>query len=379
MKRYSTAEIAKIINGQLFQTEQPEYNTIDKITIDSRTISEFHNSMFFALISDRNDGHHYLKNAWNKGIRVFVISQLPADFISFKNSIFIKVANTLTALQKLAAFKRSGFSKEIIAITGSNGKTIIKEWLYDLLRGHFLIIRSPKSYNSQVGVPLSVWLLEEKHTLGIFESGISLPGEMEKLAQIIQPEIGIFTNIGPSHQENFDTVEQKIREKIKLFRNTKKLVFCSDQAKTFNIIHPFCQQNNIDEFKWSLTNKNSPIYIVPFKGESTTAFEANYKGHSYKFTIPFTDDSSIENACQCFAAILALNLNPQQFLTKFKTLSSVAMRLEIKQGINNSLLINDYYNSDINSLSIALSVMENQAKKKPPAKSCYPFRYQAIG
>ncbi len=354
-------EITQIIDGKLFQTQSISVHTINHIVTDSRTFFNGPESIFFALTGPRNNGHYFISGLLEKKMRTFVVSD--KNFIR-EEANFILVENTTEALQKLAAAIRKKYGYPVIGITGSNGKTIIKEWLYEVLSVVFKIVRSPKSYNSQIGVPLSVALMNDKFNLAIFEAGISEPGEMVKLAKVIQPKIGILANIGDAHQENFISAEQKIKEKLKLFQGAEKLIYCVDSGQLTNETNNFCLTNNIEQISWSLKNNPAQIQFSTNKQEGFTEIEAVAHQNTYLFRIPFTDNSAIENACHCFATTFILLERPEAVLPQFEKLAPVAMRLETKQGINQCLLINDYYNSDLNSLTIALSVLHQQAAKE---------------
>jgi Alr-MurF fusion protein len=357
---YTIQEIAQIINGKLFVPAGFQHKKMEQVVTDSRTFFRGGQALFFALKGPRHNGHNYIADLLRKGLKAFVVSR--TQEISDK-AAFILVKNTTEALQKLAAYHRNNFQFPVVGVTGSNGKTIVKEWLHELLSEEFKIVRNPKSYNSQIGVPLSVLLMEEHNNLGIFEAGISQPGEMEKLAKVIQPEIGILTNIGDAHQENFDSKKQKTREKLNLFTTSKKLIFRTDDIETAELANPFCSTHEVEPVSWSLENRKASIQFKKQSVNGSTQIEATFGDKKFRFTIPFSDSSSVENACHCFAAVWTLSQNPKKILIRFKQLSAVAMRLEIKKGINNCLLINDYYNSDLASLSIALSVLHQQAQK----------------
>ncbi len=357
---FTLTEIASVLNAELFIAQNLSYKKITQIVTDSRTFFKGDNALFFALTGPRNNGHSYIPNLIEKGISAFVVS----DRLSInKKATFILVENTTAALQKLASYNRQKQNYEVVGITGSNGKTIVKEWLHNILSGEFKIVRNPKSYNSQIGVPLSVLLMDSEYNLGIFEAGISQPGEMKNLAEIIQPTTGIFTNIGDAHQEGFISLEQKIEEKLQLFKSCKKLVYNSDSETTKNAVEDFCKTYSIEKVNWSFKDQNAKIYFSAEKHNDFTDLIAKTDGNKYHFKIPFTDDSSIENACHCFAAASILSIGLSNLLPEFENLYPVEMRLEIKQGINNCLLVNDYYNSDLNSLAIALSVLHQQAAK----------------
>lgn len=359
---YTIENIARITGGFVARNDLPADFHISRLSIDSRTLISGEDTLFFALQGQRHNGHQYINDLVIKKIKAFVVSE-PVIINPHEKVAVIQVSDSQNALQKLAAYHRSRFQYQVIGITGSNGKTIIKEWLYDLLSENFSIVRSPKSYNSQVGVPLSVWNMQKSNDLGIFEAGISKSGEMENLERIIRPTIGVFTNIGDAHQENFTGLEAKIREKLLLFRAAEKLVFCADQQFVADYAASYCQSNEIIQVTWS--GKGNPANFGFFikKENGHTNITTRWNKHEYFFKIPFTDDSSIENCCHCFVVLATLGKTSIEVLSRFANLAPLAMRLEFKKGIQNSLLINDYYNSDINSLEIALSVLNHQAEK----------------
>ncbi|WP_321371571.1 bifunctional UDP-N-acetylmuramoyl-tripeptide:D-alanyl-D-alanine ligase/alanine racemase [uncultured Draconibacterium sp.] len=359
MKALTVTEICTVVNGELYKSSSFQKFTVSDIITDSRTFFGGSNVAFIALSGPVFNGHNYIAQLRKKGVQLFIVSD--KNFIDNKAN-YILVKDTGFALQHLAAYNRKHFLQPVIGITGSNGKTIVKEWLYDLLSSTKKIVRSPKSYNSQIGVPLSALLLDAQYDLAILEAGISQPGEMQKLAPIVKPEIGILTNIGDAHQENFLSLDEKLNEKLKLFVGAEKLVFRAEKFYSKRV-SDFCLQNKITPVNWSLNEKAATIQFKSKAKSTATEIEARIKDKHYSFVIPFTDDSAIENAYHSFAAIIALEKNPKDYLEQFSKLQPVAMRLEIKQGINNCLLINDYYNSDLNSLSIALSVLKQQAAK----------------
>jgi Alr-MurF fusion protein len=358
---YSIHEITGIVKGKLLCCPVDSDYRISQIVTDSRTLLNTEDSVFFALPGVRNDGHLFIPELAERGVKVFVVSDT-GKFLTPENVAVIEVDDTLTALQTLTAYHRCRFSLPVIGITGSNGKTVIKEWLHDLLTDEFSIVRNPKSYNSQIGVPLSAWLIQPGNNLGIFEAGISRPGEMEKLERIIRPAIGIFTNIGDAHQENFISVEQKVREKLLLFIGCRCLVYCTDQPLVAAEAYRFCNEHSIKPVAWSFRDNSVSIRFDVKTENGGTSVTAYYNDRQSLFHIQMSDFSSIENSCHCFAAILALGSDPAAFSGKFVRLAPLSMRLELKRGINNCLLLNDYYNSDINSLEIALSVLNHQAE-----------------
>ncbi|NVN94280.1 MAG: bifunctional UDP-N-acetylmuramoyl-tripeptide:D-alanyl-D-alanine ligase/alanine racemase [Bacteroidetes bacterium] len=356
-------EIAKICKGELIGNLNND-SIINDLLTDSRKITSLDNCLFFALISKRNDGHKYISDLYQKGIRNFVISILPDDISLYANASFILVKNTLKALQILAAYRRKTIDIPVIGITGSNGKTIVKEWLYQLLCDDTKIVKNPKSYNSQIGVPLSVWQMKPEHELAIFEAGISEPDEMDKLQTIIQPTIGIFTNIGHAHDENFIHSAQKIAEKLKLFTKVKMLIYCVDYLEIKELILKSEMLRNIPSFSWSRkATANLSIQHVE-KNSKKSTITAIYQEKLIAIDIPFMDEASIENAIHCWAVLLYLNYSNDIISQRMKLLHPIAMRLELKEGINNCSIINDSYSSDINSLSIAIDFLNQQQQHK---------------
>ena len=337
---------------------------ITDLLIDSRRLMSASKTLFFALTSERNDGHKYLKDLYDNGVRAFVVSS-PQSAEDYPEAAFIVVDNTLAALQRLAAWHRQQFNVPVIGITGSNGKTIVKEWLAQLLSPDYNIVRSPKSYNSQVGVPLSVWQMNGTHQLGIFEAGVSKPDEMAALQKVIKPTIGVFTNIGQAHQENFISFEQKAGEKLNLFTQVETLVYCMDYYDIQQVILRAGLGKKVKLLPWSRKFKEAEIYVASVeKKKKLSSVEVLYHGESLHFTIPFIDDASIENSIHCIAVCLLMKVDPKVLAKRLGNLASIAMRLEIKAGINNCTIVNDYYNSDANSLAIALDVMNQQRQHK---------------
>ena len=365
MPTLSISQISSVVDGKLRSDENGSDIFISSISIDSRTIFDPAASVFFALKSERNDGHHYIPDLIHLGVRVFVVSDFLDEYQNYTNCSFIVVADTLKALQKLAAWHRSQFQIPVVGITGSNGKTIVKEWLFDLLHDR-AVLRSPKSYNSQVGVPLSVWNLRPDYELAIFEAGISNSGEMENLFEIIRPTIGILTNIGEAHQENFKSHQEKLEEKLLLFKSCEMLIYCKDQP----LVHAEISKGIVipegKAFAWSFSDETANLYLKKNEVDAGVEISTEFEGKKYTVEVPFQDAASLENAGHCLAFILTQHLADDSVLEQFRSLQPVAMRLEIKEGINNCLLINDYYNSDINSLQIALGFLNNHAR--PPYK-----------
>jgi Alr-MurF fusion protein len=361
--KLSSSDIAEITHGTL--TGPTDLQVIDLVT-DSRQLSYTDGLAFFAITGKNHDGHQFIENLYLKGIRIFVVERLTVDTNQYPDATFITVKSTIEALQLMASFKRSSFKSQVIAVTGSAGKTVVKEWLADILGLTVSVVRSPKSYNSQIGVPLSVWKLDEKYKLGIFEAGISLPGEMEKLEKVIRPDIGVITNIGDAHSENFPDNNTKAEEKLRLFINASLIIYCSDHELIRNLIL------NSDNFRskklvdWSFRNTDAKIFIkkTPRSG-GHTGLHLIYEGKNYDFEIPFSDRASVENAVTVAAVCLALGTEPGIISKGLRKLVSVAMRMEMKNGINNCLLIEDYYNSDPGSLGMALEFLKSLNGRKP--------------
>ncbi len=358
---YSIAEIAAIVGGILQSSGVSREYPVTRIFTDSRTLFQTENALFIALEGSRNDGHLYVSALAMKGVKAFLVSGI-REYFPTEDVAHIVVPDTLEALQRLAAFHRLRFSCPVIGITGSNGKTVIKEWLHDLLSDQYAIVRSPRSYNSQVGVPLSVWLMQPDNSLAIFEAGISRPGEMKNLAEMILPDIGIFTNIGDAHQENFASLQQKRDEKLLLFTRCSLLIFCADHPEVSAAAEGFCHKHGIMPFNWSCTGNPARVQFMTQSGGNGPELLMHRETGPMAFELPLGDPSSVENICHSLALISALGLDPADFRGKLKRLEPLSMRLELKRGTNGCLLLNDYYNSDINSLEIALSVLNHHAR-----------------
>ncbi|WP_316821167.1 bifunctional UDP-N-acetylmuramoyl-tripeptide:D-alanyl-D-alanine ligase/alanine racemase [Pedobacter gandavensis] len=355
---YSIGHFATLLHAKAF-VPQPEL-IITRLVIDSRTVIDPESSLFFALKAKR-DGHEFLKDAYDNGIRSFVISE-EQYLNAFPDANMLLVENVSQALQTLAIVHRNQFDLKVLAITGSNGKTVVKEWLYQLLAADFNIIRSPKSFNSQIGVPLSVWNIQREHTMGIFEAGISKENEMEALQSIIQPTIGILTNIGEAHAEGFPSVKAKLLEKLKLFKDTELFIYSPEYTNGI----PTKDLPGQSKFSWSLTQKADlqVSFIEPI--EDKTYIRAIYKGTEIECLIPFSDRASVENGIICWATLLSLGYSAEVADARLEKLNKVGMRLEMKNGINQCSVIDDSYVADIPSLAIALDFLnlQNQHPKK---------------
>ena len=390
---YTIEEVTTLIGAHRYGTAEA---SIGFLLTDSRSLCFAEETLFFALTTSRNDGHRYIADLHRRGVRNFVVQHLPADYATtYADSNFLKVTGVLQALQRLAERHRDDYSIPVVGITGSNGKTIVKEWLYQLLSTpssaaadttayadtgkdaegtavadyrRRAITRSPRSYNSQIGVPLSVWLLGEHSRIGIFEAGISQPGEMAALRAIIQPTIGVLTNIGQAHQENFPSLEAKCKEKLRLFHDTEAVVYPMDDELVVRCMSQYAYKGQ--QVEWSLRNPKAALYVsstdtvsLERNGKQQAATCVNYvwnPNHSAapklqgSYTIPFIDEASVENSITAAATLLHLGLDAGVLAERMSRLEPVAMRLEVKQGQRGCTLINDSYNSDINSLDIAL-------------------------
>ena len=332
---------------------------------DSRSLCFPEETLFFALKSGRNDGHRYIADLYRRGVRNFVVTEVPQSFDTvYPEANFLKVTDTCEALQRLAERHRDAFNIPIVGITGSNGKTIVKEWLYQVLSPDRYVTRSPRSYNSQIGVPLSVWLLNSDSQVGIFEAGISEPGEMLALRDIIQPTIAVLTNLGQAHQENFKSMEQKCREKLVLFHDAQTIVYPADDNTVRHVIAESDYRG--ERLYWSTTDEHAPMFVKRIeKHEEATTVTYIYNGaKEQKFSIPFIDDASIEDAIVTAIVALRLGVDAKTLADRMMQLEPVAMRLEVKEGRHGCTLINDSYNSDINSLDIALDFMSRRPDHK---------------
>ena len=363
--RYTIENVTALIGARRFGHSATQ---VEWLLTDSRSLVFPETTLFFALRTKVGDGHRYVADLYRRGVRNFVVGTLPAEHeTAFPDANFLQVMSPLKALQRLAERHREEHDIPVIGVTGSNGKTVVKEWLYQLLSPTLHVTRSPKSYNSQVGVPLSVCLLGEHSEIGIFEAGISQPGEMAALRAIIQPTIGVMTNIGPAHQENFESVEEKCHEKLSLFQDAKVLVYCADDAVVDECVATSLLRG--ERLAWSRRNPSAALFVSAVETlERGTRITYRFHGAEATMTIPFTDDASTVNCIHCLAVLLSLNFSAEEIASRMKRLEPVAMRLEVIQGVRNCTLINDTYNSDAASLDIALDFMarrpEIQNKQK---------------
>ncbi|MGG6544896.1 UNVERIFIED_CONTAM: bifunctional UDP-N-acetylmuramoyl-tripeptide:D-alanyl-D-alanine ligase/alanine racemase [Prevotella sp. 15_C9] len=358
---YSVEKLSSLIDAKLIGNNKAN---ISFVLTDSRSLCFPEETVFFALKSERNDGHHFIPELYRRGVRNFVVQELPDKLSEFPQTNFLLVADSLAALQQLAECHRKEFHIPVIGITGSNGKTMVKEWLYQLLSQNMNVTRSPRSYNSQIGVPLSLWLLNEQSQLGVFEAGISKPKEMIRLQRIIQPTIGVMTSLGSAHQENFGSLEEKCKEKLLLFKNAEAIVYSMDDE----IVSKCVCTSDYPALKltWSMKDDTVAFYVRAIEKQNiNTTITYTWKNKvNGKFTLPFIDEASLKNAISCAVVALYLGLTPKELALRMERLEPVAMRLEVKEGQHGCTLINDSYNSDINSLDIALDFMNRRPDHK---------------
>ena len=349
-------ELSALLHGRILGRGDLVFSDL---CIDSRTLIPSGKTLFIALAGEQHDGHQYIHELYQRGIRAFLVSR-PPEPGNFPGAGFCQVENTLKGLQDLAAARRRQFTGEVLAITGSNGKTIVKEWIHQCLGDILRMHRSPKSYNSQVGVPLSLWGLEDGQQLAVIEAGISLPGEMNILQQVIRPDTGIFTHLGTAHQEHFDSLETKLREKLNLFRECKKVIFRSDIRVGSRPLSSYLEKLRAEKVDWSLEGEARYRYRIIKRSPSQTAVELMWQGRPISFTLPFSDEASVENALHVFTYCMDRGLGPEMVKLRIEKLERVSMRLEILQGIMNSTLINDTYNADTGGVVAALDMMAQQ-------------------
>lgn len=354
---YTIDNITALIGARRFGNTEA---SIDWLLTDSRSLAFPETTLFFAIRTKMGDGHHYIPELYRRGVRNFVVGNVPDNSDTlYPKANFLLVMSPLKALQRLAERHREEYNIPVIGVTGSNGKTVVKEWLYQLLSPSMNVTRSPKSYNSQVGVPLSVCLLNEHSQVGIFEAGISQPGEMQALKDIIQPTIGLMTNIGPAHQENFATIQEKCLEKISLFKDADAVIYCADD----DVISE-CMSASLytgDTIAWSRHNADAPLYVSKVEKEDKgTHIVYHYLGYENDINIPFTDEASVQNCIHCLAVCLYMHISAAEIKQRMAQLEPVAMRLEVIQGVRGCTLINDTYNSDVASLDIALDFMNRR-------------------
>ena len=379
--KYTIEKITTLIGARRIGDTEA---VVSWLLTDSRSLCFPEETLFFALRSGRNDGHNYIPELYRRGVRNFVVerghfrlsdvtrvSDVTASTGTgggLAGANILEVVSPLEALQRLAERHRDEFDVPIVGITGSNGKTMVKEWLYQLLSPYKIVTRSPKSYNSQIGVPLSVWLLGGQTEVGLFEAGISQPGEMQALRDIIQPSIGVLTSLGTAHQENFRSMDEKCQEKLSLFHDAKVVAYNSDD----NVVSRCMRKSGYhgEKLSWSKEDPQAAMFIKKIERRNTVStLYYIYKGKEGTYHLPFIDDASVE--CSIAAAVVALYLGvtPEELDVRMSQLEPVAMRLEVKEGQHGCTLINDSYNSDINSLDIALDFMSRRPDQEGKSRT----------
>ncbi|MEA3461504.1 MAG: Mur ligase family protein, partial [Bacteroidota bacterium] len=353
---WTLEKLSSVLNGKIYGKKDLSFASL---SIDSRTLTSPSETLFVALTGVQHDGHNYITELYKRGVCSFLVSTLP-DYHKYPDAGFVLAGDTLSGLQKIASARRQQFKGEVLAITGSNGKTIVKEWIHQCLGNTIRIHRSPKSYNSQVGVPLSVWGIEPLHQLAVIEAGISRPGEMQTLQELIKPETGIFTHLGTAHQEHFENLEAKLKEKLLLFRGCKKVICRADIKLDSRAFRSYLGDLNAEIVDWSLKGDARYRYRITGRTPSLTSIETDIAGRRIDFTLPFSDDASVENALHVFTYCMEKGLDPELIKKQIEMLEPVSMRLEILKGIMDSTLINDTYNSDTGGLIAALDLMGQQ-------------------
>lgn len=345
------SQLKDITSGKILQLSIDR--SVDDLILDSRKAIVHDGSVFFAIKGKHHNGHAYIDTLYENGVRQFVVEE-NVDVTKFSDANFIQVTSAVHALQKIAAYHRDKFSIPVIGITGSNGKTIVKEWLYQLLSKNETVVKNPGSYNSQIGVPLSVWQIQPYHTVGIFEAGISQPGEMERLEHVIKPTLGVFTTLGTAHDENFQSAAQKVEEKIKLFKHVHALICCADHHLLFAQL----KASGIPLLSWGFSAA-SDIKIE----RRTKDYEVTWKDKNFSISLPFSDSASVENAFHCLTILLYLSTDTKIIQAGLNSLRSVPMRLELKEGVNQNQVIDDAYNNDLGGLQISLDLLTSQNQK----------------
>lgn len=349
------ADVVSFIEPKETIIGSPDSEIIE-LAIDSRKVIRAEHTLFFAIETEKNDGHLYVRSLYQLGVRNFVITKVMNDFAQCIEANFLFVEDSLEALQQLAQKYRQQFHYPVIGITGSNGKTIVKEWLAMILSEKYRVVKSPDSYNSRIGVPLSVWNMSADHDIAVFEAGISRPNEMRTLADIIDPTIGILTNIGAAHAQFFPNNNRKIIEKLKLFQHVEVLIYHNDNEE-LNMILQLPEYEGIRKVSWGNAHSTYPVqmHAAPTEGTMITI-------DGFDYTVPFIDSASLENATHVIVTLLVVGFKPEEINSQLHRLTHISMRLEILQGANHSVIINDTYSLDINSLSAALNFMDTQTQ-----------------
>lgn len=350
MIRFS--QLADICSGKILRLSGDR--PVQMLITDSRKAFGGESVVFFAIRGLNHDGHNFIHAIYDLGVRQFVVEY---DHPSLKNLSDVNVfvaTSAVNTLQELAAYHRQQFQIPVLAITGSNGKTIVKEWLYQLLSSDYHCVKNPGSYNSQIGVPLSVWQMDQHHQLAFFEAGISKPGEMRRLQKVISPTVGVFTNIGPAHNEGFSSIEEKLSEKFELFSNVEKLIYCKDHIPVDAIV----RKRQIPSLSWGM-DPGADIVI----SQNEDDFTISHKNDSIIVKLPFHGQASIENCFHCIAVMLHLGYQLKTIAERLKLIQPVSMRLEMKDGINDCQIVDDTYNNDLGGLQMSLQFLANQSHR----------------
>ena len=338
---------------------------VDFLLTDSRKLLSPERTLFFAINSKTRGANPFVLELYKKGVRCFIVDDSFKDFSSVTEANILVVKNVTESLQRISEFHRQHFNYDVVGITGSNGKTIVKEWLSAMLSNAYNIVKSPRSYNSQIGVPLSVWQMNENHSLGFFEAGISQKGEMENLEKIIKPTIGILSSIGDAHASGFKNIEQKIEEKLKLFIHSNTLIFCRDSELLIKKVDELLLINpSLSLFTWGMKGNPSLLVRSMEKESDSSLIKCSYSNIDFDFTIPFTDDAAIENSITCCCFLLFLNIPFAVIKEKLLNIPSMEMRLELIEGANNCSIINDSYSIDLHSINVALDFLDQQQQHK---------------
>ncbi len=360
--KYTITEIAEVLGIDQEQLFDPE-SMVSELLTDSRSLTDASETLFFALRTSNDDGHRYVTGLYEQGVRNFVVDSLasiPAGLVEMANVLYVE--DSLDALQSIATYHRRKFNFPVIGITGSRGKTTVKEWLYQLLKDDFHIVRSPRSYNSQIGVPLSLWDLDETTTLAIIEAGISTTGEMARLQAMIRPTIGVITNIGTEHDEGFASMEEKAQEKVKILSSCEYIVYCADNPLVTSTIAPLLEVDVAQEMAWSYKNHHAALQIRSLtRADKTTTINYAYQGVVHQTAVPFDTDRDVENAVTCLAVMLLLGIDPESITGRMAALTPVGTRINVIEGVNECTVIADGYNSDYASLTPALNFMMRRA------------------
>ena len=362
--KYSITEIADILHIKEDRLNDQEA-VVSQLLTDSRSLNYPKETLFFALKTKNNDGHNYIAQLYKQGVRNFVVDHVDEVTRGMRDANFLVVDNPLEALQQVAMSHRRKFNIPVIGITGSRGKTTVKEWLNQLLKDDYKIVRSPRSYNSQIGVPLSLWDIDDNTQLAIIEAGISTTGEMGNLQAMIRPTIGIITNIGSEHNDGFASMQEKASEKCKILTSCECIVYCADDPLVTSTIKPLLDVDVAQEIAWSRTDATRQLYVKSVaKTDKQSTLTYVYGGKQSQLTAPFTSDRDLENVVTCLAVMLHLGIDPAVIAQRMKRLTPVGTRINVMEGVNNCTIIADGYTSDYNSLTPALDFMFRRSSKQ---------------